>query len=551
MHYVAISAQPCRAQDLLDQNDGNAADSSLAPLARVLRAQCFGLLPGFHRLVLDHGQVILTLCVGGVLDMLRAQHFEADAIELSDPHTSPSELAWFLKALVRCCRRGTALIVDDQSASSREELSDALCQCGFVLRPAQLHTSQEKPAQIVGQFDPSWTIKTTRQVSMTCALPIERCAVIGAGVAGASVAAALARRGWRVRVLDQAVAPAAGASGLPVGLVVPHVSSDDCALSRLSRAGVRLMLQQARELLTMNQDWAPTGVLERQIDGTPKLPKLWPQVGLEWSEYFNDSHADDPLTPAIWHHQGAWLKPAALINAWLRWPGVTFQGNSQVANLRRQDKVWELRNATGELLCCAERVVFANACGAFDLLQNMKQHHTDWSGLWPHLPAKQGMRGMLSWGLHQAHTAAQFPPFPVNGSGSVVPRIPSDRGEAWFMGSSYQPESQPERADQTNHIGNLAHLTQLLPSLAAQLAPAFEAGTLNHWKGTRCVTADRLPAVGPLENCAQPSLWLCAGMGSRGLSFSVLCAELLAAQFGAEPLPVEARLARNLNALRA
>jgi tRNA 5-methylaminomethyl-2-thiouridine biosynthesis bifunctional protein len=40
-------------------------------------------------------------------------------------------------------------------------------------------------------------------------------------------------------------------------------------------------------------------------------------------------------------------------------------------------------------------------------------------------------------------------------------------------------------------------------------------------------------------------------MGSRGLSFSVLCAELLAARLGAEPLPVEASLARVLHALRA
>jgi tRNA 5-methylaminomethyl-2-thiouridine biosynthesis bifunctional protein len=40
-------------------------------------------------------------------------------------------------------------------------------------------------------------------------------------------------------------------------------------------------------------------------------------------------------------------------------------------------------------------------------------------------------------------------------------------------------------------------------------------------------------------------------MGSRGMSFSVLCAELLAARMGAEPLPIESRLAKSLNALRA
>jgi tRNA 5-methylaminomethyl-2-thiouridine biosynthesis bifunctional protein len=39
-------------------------------------------------------------------------------------------------------------------------------------------------------------------------------------------------------------------------------------------------------------------------------------------------------------------------------------------------------------------------------------------------------------------------------------------------------------------------------------------------------------------------------MGSRGLSFSALCAELLAARLGAEPLPVEFSLSRSLDVNR-
>jgi len=40
---------------------------------------------------------------------------------------------------------------------------------------------------------------------------------------------------------------------------------------------------------------------------------------------------------------------------------------------------------------------------------------------------------------------------------------------------------------------------------------------------------------------------LCTGMGSRGLSFAALCAELLAAQLHGEPLPVESQLAKAIN----
>lgn len=66
-----------------------------------------------------------------------------------------------------------------------------------------------------------------------------RAIVVGAGLAGASVAFELSLRGWQVRVLDAAPAPACGASGLPAGLVVPHVSPDDNYLAQVTRAGAR------------------------------------------------------------------------------------------------------------------------------------------------------------------------------------------------------------------------------------------------------------------------------------------------------------------------
>ena len=48
--------------------------------------------------------------------------------------------------------------------------------------------------------------------------------VIGAGLAGAATCAALARRGWRITLTDAASGPAQAASGLPVGMLSPHVT---------------------------------------------------------------------------------------------------------------------------------------------------------------------------------------------------------------------------------------------------------------------------------------------------------------------------------------
>jgi len=553
LHYLALCQHPVASAKLIGHCQQN---PSLQPLAHSLAQQWFGLLPGFHRFLLDGGRVILSLGVGSVLALLRQQQFVADEVKLTWKANSgqpADELTslWSVKALARCCRRDTALIIDRSLVHGRPELILHLQQCGFFLEPVDPDAPAAGPLN--ARYNPAWTVKTSRQTGVAMVLPVQRCAVIGAGLAGASVASTLARRGWQVRVLDQAAVPASGASGLPVGLVVPHVSSDDCALSRLSRAGVRLVLQQAKEHLQEGQQWCPSGVLEHQVDGTPQLPATWPPEGHAWSAPGSnqaDAHWDGP---ALWHTPGAWVRPAELVNAWLRQPGVTFQGNAKVTAMFRHQGVWSLMNEAGEVLCCAERVVFANAAGVWPLLRSLATNLPELTRTLSRLPDMQGMRGLLTWGWHAAtpELNQSFPPFPVNGCGSVIAQIPLPGGRAWFAGSSYQPEQQVERSDHDNHARNLASLQKLMPGLATALAPSLANGNLFAWKGIRCVTSDRLPVVGALEQCDQPSLWICAGLASRGLSLSMLCAELLAAQWGSEPLPVEASLARSLKALRA
>jgi tRNA 5-methylaminomethyl-2-thiouridine biosynthesis bifunctional protein len=102
-----------------------------------------------------------------------------------------------------------------------------------------------------------------------------------------------------------------------------------------------------------------------------------------------------------------------------------------------------------------------------------------------------------------------------------------------------------------NHYSNFERLQILSPVLANHLKPQFEGQHVRDWINTRCVTVDRLPVVGALGDAQETGLWVCAGMGSRGLSFSVLCAELLAAQWSGEPLPIEFNLAQSFNARRA
>lgn len=527
LHIVALTGQPPDLSNL--QAPAQAPEQQ--PLAQELARQWHGLLPGFHRLPLAQGQLELTLCVGELQPLLREQQFQADTI-LLDP-AAPWD-RWSAKALARCCRRGTQLVSEPLSPA----LAELLGQSGFDVQDDQV------------QFAPRWEIKTQRETWRTAAATPSTCAVIGAGLAGASVAAALARRGWQVQVFDAAPLPASGASGLPAGLVVPHVSSDDSPRSRLSRAGVRLMLHEAACLLREGQDWAPSGVLEQRLDGHAGLPAHWPAAGHEISRpapNFDAAtwHEDAATMPALWHAQAAWIKPARLVQAWLAQPGVQFCGNAKVSALRKSDSAWQLLDRDGHSLGSASQVVLANASDVTRLLDSLRTNLP-----LSQLPPLHDMRGVLSSGLRQAGDEAALPPFPVNGLGGLIPAVPTEAGLAWYAGATYEAAHQPPATGAEHHRSNLEKLRTLLPAAARALAPAFEPGAAQGWGGTRCVSVDRLPLVGPLEDGARPTLWISTAMGSRGLSFSLLCAELLAARLGAEPWPVEASLARFLHARR-
>jgi tRNA 5-methylaminomethyl-2-thiouridine biosynthesis bifunctional protein len=511
-------------------------------LAEAFQQACYGLLPGFQRLTFDSGRVSLTLCIGDLQAMLAEQGFAADALRVGGP-TGPWD-PWAVKLLTRRCRRGTLL-----DAELPQALAASFAQAGFQIQAKTTDTG------FTGTFDPRWNLSTSRQKNTPQPPKVGRCAVIGAGLSGASVAHALALRGWQITVLDTQTTPAGGASGLPAGLVVPHVSADDNPRARLSRSGLRLMLQHARTLLQDGQDWAQTGVLEsRETNAISPLTQLpqwntWVLSGAAQNnhgECASWSAGMENLSSSLWHPFAAWIKPAQLVRAWLTQPGIQFLGETQVHSLHPQDGQWLLRDAHDTELARADLVVVANAMACPALLEKLPVPlEAEVIGKLQNL---QTLHGTMSMGPSGSSAVqAALPRFPVNGHGGFLPQIPVGSGAQWMTGATF--ESSPLQASDipSQHQANYNKLQQLLPRAAEALAPAFEQQQVTHWSGTRCVTYDRMPLVGPLTTAPHPPLWISVGMGSRGLSFAALCAELLAARLGGEPLPVETSLARSLD----
>ncbi|WP_395684797.1 FAD-dependent 5-carboxymethylaminomethyl-2-thiouridine(34) oxidoreductase MnmC [Caenimonas koreensis] len=517
LHYVAVQANPVSPAYLVA---AAAHDAALAPLAAELANQWFGLTPGTHRLTFEAGRVTLTLHVNELRDVLRHEPFVVDAVLLDE---RDCDLAT-LKAIGRHCRRGSRveMRVSTTGAPLSATMQHDFTQCGFVV--------EARGGVVQGVFDPAWQPKNP--LPPYGATP-SRCVVVGAGLAGAAVAASLALRGWQVTVLDAADEPATGGSGVPVALLTPHFSPDDALLSRLARSGVRATVLQARQLLREGLDWRLAGSLERRAE--PVDPRTLAASGHAWSRVPTATQiaaaglAGTKDSSAVWHEQAAWIRPKALVQAWLTQPGIEWRGNTRVCSIQMEGSDWVLRNAAGEV-ARAPLIVVAAALES--------------SALTGACAPLQAVRGQVSWGQQDASHA--FAPFAVNGGGHFIPAVPHTSAiaseMAWFTGSTFDRDDMQRDERASDHLANLERLRALAPGVAAQLESAFADGSVRGWAGVRCASSNRRPIVSQVR----PGLWMSTAMGSRGLTFARQCAEVLAAHLHAEPLPVELRLAESL-----
>ena len=533
LHYSACEAWPVAAADLLRAAP---PDPEITALAQQLAAQWWGLLPGVHHLQFDRGRVQLTLLVGDAQALLRQQQPPADSVYLDGFAPAHNPELWSmhtLKAVARCCHRGTRAATWCVARSVRESLT----QCGFEVR--KVDGTPPKRANLQASYNPRWEPKTGHPPLPTVTLPAGRRAlVVGAGISGACVAAQLAQRGWQVQVLDARAAAAQGASGIPAGVFSPHVSPDDSLLSRLTRAGVRATLatlqQWAGDLC--GQAWLDSGVLEHGVEAPPRL--AWSDgEGLEWSAPATPEQlaaSGLPLdAPGCWHARGGWIAPHALVRRLLAQPGITLHTGAAVQQLQRSAHgLWQARDAQGTVLAEADLTVLCAGAGSNALL--------GW-----HL---QPLRGLMSFGAWPAASAAPRPQHPINGHGNFLPTIAlPDGSSGWAVGSTFERDEDrlplTAREVEQAHGANHERLLALAPQQGAALAAAF--GQAQGWTGVRCAAPNHLPVVTPLDESA--SLWACTAMGARGLTLAPLCAQLLAARLHGEPLPLDSRLARAMD----
>ena len=563
LHYLAFEKYPVRVADM---QRALSAWPQLQDQARQLLSNYPPPLPGRHRLSFEQGRILLDLVF-------------ADArVALTDLQAEPSTRVncWYLDgfaparnpdmwqpglyaAMAILSQPNTTFATFTAAGQVRRDLQDAGFEvkktAGYGSKREMLRGRYRGPERQRVQTTTPWHIAPPVNDKQRTAM------VLGAGLAGATAASALARRGWRVQVLERDEV-AGAASGMLQGVLYTRISHRVSDLNAFSLHSFCFASRMYRDmlhsgLLRSGQDGELCGALHLRPDWDKTQPLQATLASMpELARYLDSAQATalcglDQCPAGLFFPDGGWMHPAAVCRALLQHPAIRLTEHSNVKRLQYDGAQWLALNGQGEELQRARVAVVASgaSCRAFEQLQ------------W--LPT-QAIRGQVS------HLASNGPLASLRTvichDGYIAPAL----GGIHCIGATFgvdDPDPTPRPAD---HQENLEKLRAALPQLELPDPPPEQlAGQV----GYRCASPDYLPMVGPVPDLAAfvrdyadlrknarryidatpsylPGLYLSTAHGSRGLTSTPLAAELLAAQISDQPWPLDSQLCRALSPVR-
>ncbi len=516
-----------------------AAFPELAPLAQQLLDAWPPARPGWHQARLDRGRIRLLLLVGDAAESLAEMEGRFDAWFLDGfaPAVNPQMWSEALFAqLARLSAPGAMLASFTVAGLVRRGLQTV----GFAVdkRPGFGRKREVLTARFVGPFNGENNRAPWLQPPP--ATPEGPVLVVGGGLAGCSVAGALAARGRAVTLVEQRGGLARAASALPQGLVMPRPSAEADPTARYLSA----CFDYAVSLLPrFGHGWQPTGALwlETNIETQQRL-QGWQESGLlppEWLVPLNTAEASTQAgialpMGALWLPQAGLADPAALCHAAIASVHHICL-NTAATGLARAEIGWRLQTEKGDFDAAAIVLASANDLAAFPQARGL---------------ALKPMRGQTS--RLSASSASAGLRLPLTYGGYITPA----RDGLHEVGATFDPvlDLQAPQLRPQDHTRNLAGLARILPGLV-------NGPVMGGHVGLRAVTPDRLPLAGILPDLPawaglyarlsvgerlnrlpaptwHEGLAVHLGLGARGLTTAWLTAELIAAQLCGEPWPM-------------
>lgn len=321
--------------------------------------------------------------------------------------------------------------------------------------------------------------------------PIPRIAIVGAGIAGASLARAFADLGVTPRVF----AHGPMASGNPAALITPRLAAG-------SGDGAALHALAFRRSVECIRNTVPDAIIAqgvRRLLGEDERPRADATLASGLFEQDSMSFIDE----ALWLADGLVVSPPRLRDAWLAdvEPG-------EVAEVRLEDDWWLL-------------LVDGGREGPF-------QHVIVAAGI-----ACAGLAGVKLRPVRGQVNTAELPmDGPPTSWGGYL--IPTETG--LLFGATHDRGDGDWAEREADTARNVAGLVNRFPDMAKRLVDT----PLSAMAGVRASTGDNQPLAGELR----PGLFVLTGLGGRGFTLAPLLAEHVAARVLSRPSPLPRQLQR-------
>lgn len=365
-------------------------------------------------------------------------------------------------------------------------------------------------------------------------------AIIGAGLAGANLAYALAKRGYEVSVFSHG-SIACGASGNAQGGFYPQLHAQVTPASQLQAHcflyAKRLYEQLADSGFAFSHDWC--GVLqlaysEQSLSRQAKIVNNthWPTELVHALSAGETSEKAGLALPyaSLCYSQGGWISPVELVEALLRAAAATSRvelfENALVTDIHATDKAIEISSGNQRYL--ADHLVLATG------------HHSHLLNKLTQLPLR-AVRGQVEY-------------IPTQSALTKLKTVLCHKGyltpahnDRHALGSTYVRQDSNTEYRQGEENANLTTLqTALANAQWAQSVVADQTGRAS----IRAALPDRQPALGCLAPDKTNRVSVFNGLGSRGVTTAPLLAELLASQLTGQPLPLAKELIATLSPCR-
>ena len=473
----------------------------VAETAEALLARWPSSRPGFHRIDLPQWGVTLDIAIGEVGWALDNWQGKADAWFLDGFSPALNPRMWSEEIMAQVAAHsasGCHLATFTVAGVVRR----ALAANGFAVSKMPGHGRKRERLE-------------ARLVGTPTALRAPRIAVIGGGIAGASVIRALTALGLTPTLIEAEQA-GAGASGFPASLVTPRMDAGDDFI-----AGLYAQCLARADSLYAAIDGAvlARGVvqLENMARDAARFDKisaqpLWPDGAMQrlTPEQASDLTGEPVERGGLLMRGALALSPRAVLATWLADVPVV---KARVTALLRQDDEWHLQDEAGTVIFRADHVVIAAGWGSAALMPQL---------------ALSPVAGQADWAVLDGAA-----PRPVAWGGYSVPTP-----DGLLFGATHDRGVTDPAPDADASARNLETLASALPACAAAVSTAPRHART----AVRATTPDRLPLCGTLQD----GLHVLGGMGSRGFCASPLLGEHLAATIAGAPSPLPRRWAEKL-----